>query len=804
MKISLNWIKEYISVPETESIDALQDKMVSTGLDIEGVENESDKLKNFVVGEVLEKIKHPDADKLSLCKVNAGGEENLSIVCGAPNVDAGQKVCVALIGAIIPNGDFEIKKSKIRGQLSEGMICSEKELNMSDNHDGIMVLDPKAKIGEKFADYIKVNDIVFDIGITANRGDLFSHFGVAREIGALYNEKIKIPEIKITESEKPTTDLIKISIEANDVCKRFTGRVISNVTIKESPEWLKKRLKAIGLNPKNNIVDITNYVMFETGQPLHAFDYDKINGKEIIVKKAKDGDKFTTLDGKERTLNSESLMICDANGYSGIAGVMGGKNSEISGDTKNIFLESAYFDAVSVRKNSKKLGLMTDASQRFERGVDINMVKYASERAAQLFMELAGGEVSKGLYDVYPEQFETVKIPLRVSKTNDVLGTDLKEEEIISLLEKIEFKHTGKESDSLMFEVPEFRRLDVSREIDLIEETARIFGYDNIEGEMNFNINVSKAANYGSKIYKLNRQITEYLTGRGFNQILTNPLAEEKLLRKFEEDKESIIPLKNSISVEMDSMRTGLIYGMLKIIGFNFNNSGKDSSLKFFESGRIFRNSDKKFKEEDRLIIAMSGKKDSESIYDGEKNFDFFDIKGEAEMFLYKLHLENFTLFYYNDNVSDGIKADIRINDEIIGGIYKVNNKLKSEFEISQDVFAAEFYLNKIVSKIDKVKKFSDIPKFPSVKRDLALIAESGVKYDEIRNYIIKSSGKFLKKLSLFDIYEDEKIGHNKKSIAFTLEFSSNEKTLTDEETGNIIKKILNNLEKNLGVTLRA
>lgn len=804
MKISLNWVKEYISIPETESIDALQDKMISTGLDIEGVENESDKLKNFVIGEVIEKIKHPDADKLSLCKVNTGGEENLSIVCGAPNVDAGQKVCVALIGAIIPNGDFEIKKSKIRGQLSEGMICSEKELNMSDNHDGIMVLDTKAKIGQKFADYIKANDVLFDIGITANRGDLFSHFGVAREIGALYNEKIKIPDIKITGSERDTKEFIKISIEANDVCKRFTGRIISNVKIKESPEWLKKRLKSIGLNPKNNVVDITNYVMFETGQPLHAFDYDKINGKEIIIKKAKDGDKFTTLDGKERVLNAESLMICDANGYTGIAGVMGGKNSEISDDTKNIFLESAYFDAVSVRKNSKKLGLMTDASQRFERGVDINMVKYASERAAQLFMELAGGEVSKSLYDVYPEKFQPVKVPVRIKKTNDILGTGLNEEEITALLEKIEFKYTGKEEDKLIFEVPEFRRLDVCREIDLIEEIARIYGYDNIEGEMNFNINVSNAVNYGSRIFKLNREITDYFTGRGFNQILTNPLAEEKVIKKFTEDPGIIISLKNSISVEMDSMRTGMIYGMLKIIGFNFNNSGKDISLKFFESGRIFKNTGKKFTEEDRLIITMSGKKDSETIYNGEKNFDFFDIKGEAEMFLYKLQLENFSLFYYTDNVSGGIKADIRINDEIIGVIYKVDSKLKSEFEIEQDVYAAEFYLNKLITKTGKDRKFKDISRFPSVKRDLALIADTGVKYDEIRNFIVQSSGKFLKKLSLFDIYEDEKIGENKKSIAFTLEFSSDEKTLTDEETGNIIKKILNNLEKNLGVTLRA
>ena len=442
MKISLNWLKDYIPGLEfdsEESLEILHNKMISCGLDIESIEKEGGIYKNFVVGEVIEKKKHPDADKLSLCKVNTG-EKILDIVCGAPNVEEGQKVCVAVTGAVIPNGGFEIKKSKIRGETSEGMICSENELNLSENHDGILVLDNEAQIGQSFADHIKANDIVYEIGITPNRGDLFSHIGVAREIAALYDKKTVLPENNFSECDTPTSSLIKINIENKDHCKRFTGRVIKNVNIKESPDWLKKRLKSIGLKPRNNIVDITNFVMFETGQPLHAFDFDKIRGNEIIVKSAKEGDKFVTLDSKERILNSESLMVCDAEGYSGIAGIMGGELSEITDATKNVFLESAYFDPVSVRKNSKKLGLQTDASQRFERGVDVNMVEFASKRATQLIQEIAGGEVSKDLYDVYPEKFAELIVGMRAEKASSLIGIELSEENIITLLSKIEIE----------------------------------------------------------------------------------------------------------------------------------------------------------------------------------------------------------------------------------------------------------------------------------------------------------------------------------------------------------------------------
>ncbi|MFZ1460751.1 MAG: phenylalanine--tRNA ligase subunit beta [Ignavibacteria bacterium] len=802
MKISLNWLKDYIPGLEfdsEESLEILHKKMISCGLDIESVEKEGGIYKNFVIGEVIEKKKHPDADKLSLCKVNTG-EKILDIVCGAPNVEEGQKVCVAVTGAVIPNGGFEIKKSKIRGETSEGMICSENELNLSENHDGILVLDNEAQIGQSFADHIKANDIVYEIGITPNRGDLFSHIGVAREIAALYDKKTVLPENNFSECDTPTSSLIKINIENKDHCKRFTGRVIKNVNIKESPDWLKKRLKSIGLKPRNNIVDITNFVMFETGQPLHAFDFDKIRGNEIIVKSAKEGDKFTTLDSKERILNSESLMVCDAEGYSGIAGIMGGELSEITDATKNVFLESAYFDPVSVRKNSKKLGLQTDASQRFERGVDVNMVEFASKRATQLIQEIAGGEVSKDLYDVYPEKFTELIVGMRAEKASSLIGIELSEKEIIALLSKIEIELVKKENDYLYFQIPEFRRLDITREADLIEEVARIYGYDNIQESTNFNINVSNSAKISNSNNKVINLINNHLIGRGFNQIISETLIDDKRISIFQGKS---IRLMNSISAEMNALRTNLTFGMMSAIRNNFNNSGKNISLKLFESGKVFFEEGENFREESRLIIAIAGKKDMELIYGGEKDFDIFDIKGEAEMFLSKLNLENYRLIYYNDKVLEGVKTGVSLNDELIGNIYKADSALLKAFEIDSEVFYAEFYLDKIFKKVKFGGQYKPVSKFPSVKRDIAIVVEKNISYDDIRSSMQKSGGRILREVELFDLYEDDKLGENKKSLAFSLEFVSDEKTMTDEETKKIMDKIINNLEKNTGARLR-
>jgi len=799
MKISLNWVKQYIPNPEFSSYDELWKEMVNIGLDIESIESEAEKYKNFIVAEVTETAKHPNADKLTLCKVNTGNEV-LSVVCGAPNVEAGQKVCLAKIGAIIPNGGFEIKKNKIRGELSEGMICAEDELGLSADHSGIMILKSDAKIGQPFADYIGSNDYSVEIGITPNRGDLFSHIGIAREIASIYNKKIVLPEIKINESKERSDEYAKISIEAKHYCKRFTGRVVKNVQIKESPEWLKKFLTAIGLRPINNIVDITNYVMMETGQPLHAFDYDKIRKKEIVVKTAKEGDKFTTLDSKERTLNSESLMVCDGEGYSAIAGIMGGENSEITESTRNVFIESAYFDSVCIRKNSKKLGLQTDASQRFERGVDIDKVPYASDRAAMLMQELAGGEVLKGIIDVYPEKLEKLKVGIRASRASRIIGIDITEEQVTELLEKIEIMKAGKDGEYIIFEIPEFRRNDLTREIDLIEEVARMYGYHNIDNQYNFNLDVSTHTDYGDKLIELKKQTKEHFIGRGFNEIITYSQQDEKKMKYFSE---SFVRVENPNSVEMNVMRVNLMYGMLSTIKNNVNNSGKGTPLKLFEIGKVFGHNGSKFTEENHLCFAICGKMDFRSFDAKEKNFDFFDIKGEMEMFLSKLNLESLRIIYYNSTESEVNTTNLVLNDRVIGNIHIVSEELLKLFDIDDDVFLAEIKIDEVLSLTGESIKFREISKFPPVKRDLALIVKRDTKYAEIEDVIKSSGGSYLQEVSLFDIYSDDKLGKDRKSMAFSLEFSSKEKTLTDEEVSKQIQKIIKTLEKKLEITLR-
>lgn len=799
MKISLNWVKQYIPDLEISNYDELWKEMVNIGLDIEGIESEAEKYKNFVVAEVTETAKHPNADKLTLCKVNTGSEI-LSVVCGAPNVATGQKVCLAKIGAIIPNGGFEIKKNKIRGELSEGMICAEDELGLSADHSGIMVLKSEAKPGQAFADYIGSNDYSVEIGITPNRGDLFSHIGIAREIASIYNKKIILPEIRINESKERSDEYAKISIESKHYCKRFTGRVVKNVQIKESPDWLKKYLTAIGLRPINNIVDITNYVMMETGQPLHAFDYEKIRKKEIIVKTAKEGDKFTTLDSKERILNSESLMVCDGEGYSAIAGIMGGENSEITESTKNVFIESAYFDSVCVRKNSKKLGLQTDASQRFERGVDIDKVPFASDRAAMLMQELAGGEVLKGIIDVYPEKLEKLIVGIRSSRAGKIIGISLTDEQVIELLEKIDIKKKGKDGEYILFEIPEFRRNDLTREIDLIEEVARMYGYHNIQNQYNFNLDVSAHSDYGDKLIDLRKQTKEHFIGRGFNEIISYSQQDDKKIKYFTE---SFVRVENPNSVEMNVMRVNLMYGMLSTIKNNVNNSGKGTPLKLFEIGKVFSHDGNKFAEENHLCFAICGKMDFRSFDAKEKGFDYFDVKGELEMFLSKLNLESLRIIYYNSSENEVNTTDLILNDKVIGNIYIVAEELLKLFDIDDDVFLVEIKIDDILKLTGESIKFKEISKFPSVKRDLALIVNRRTKYSEIEEAIKSSGGAYLRDLSLFDIYSDDKLGTGKKSMAFSLEFSSKEKTLTDEEVNKQIQKIIKTLEKKLEITLR-
>jgi len=536
--------------------------------------------------------------------------------------------------------------------------------------------------------------------------------------------------------------------------------------------------------------------MLETGQPLHAFDYDKINGKKIIVKLGKKGDKFITLDSKERELNEFSLMVCDAKGPVAIAGVMGGEFSEITDSTKNVFIESAYFDPVCIRKNSKLLGLLTDASQRFERGVDIDNVVYASGRAAQLMQELADGEVCEGIVDVYPEPFEKQFVEIRPEKLNEILGKNIPENKIIELLESIGIKLTEKDDKKLCFEIPEFRRNDLQREIDLIEETARLYGYDNFENQYSFNLDLNANVDYKDGYLKFKNNIKNYFIGRGFNEIISYSQQDEKIISGFSND---YVIIENPNSVEMNVMRVNLLQGIENAMRLNYNRSGKDVSLKLFELGKVFHKTQDGFNETEKLCFAVSAKSDYSGFDIKDREFDIFDFKGEIEQFLTRFNLENFVLFYYNAN--ENKFSDVIVNGETAGNVYFVKDSNNSDK--AQNIFAAEFNLEVLYNNCERGIKYKEINKYPPVKRDLSLVVSELLKYEQIDKSVKKNAGKNLKSIKIFDIYKDKKLGEDKKSIALSLEFNSNDKTLTDEEVNKYMDSIVKGLDKELNIKLR-
>ncbi len=641
MKISLNWLRNYIdiSLPINDIVKGLTD----LGIEVEGVENQAVKLKNFVIGKVIERKKHPNADKLFVCKVDAGTGEILNIVCGAPNVDSGQTVCVALVGAIVPNGGFEIKKAKLRGEVSEGMICSAKELELGDDHSGIMVLETDLPIGTPFAKYLNQNDVIIEIGITANRGDLLSHLGVARELGALTGSKIKEPELADNFSGKDVNYKITIDVENTKGCIRYCGAMVEGVTVKESPEWLKKYLNAVGLRPINNIVDITNYVMMECGQPLHAFDYKSISGKKIIVKSAGSTKKFKTLDGKDRILRDDILLICDGDKPVALAGIMGGENSEISYNTTDVFIESAYFDPVLTRLSSKFLGLQTDSSYRFERGVDIEKTEWACKRAAGLMAELGGGKIVNGFIDNYPNKLEKLIVSLRLSHLKRIAGIEYNPETVKELLGKIDINFIGDKGECIEFEIPQSRREDLTREIDLIEEVIRLDGYEKIEIP-EYSPLFLDTRDFSGKEYDMLQKVKSYIIGRGFKEIITNTIVEESFQRKFNEN---FINLINPSSDKMNVLRTNLYIGLFDVIKLNFENS--NNSLKLFETGNSFVNDEKgNVTEFKSIMLVMAGEYDFQSFNLKQRNFDILDMVNESEGLFEKLSVENIKKIDYN------------------------------------------------------------------------------------------------------------------------------------------------------------
>jgi phenylalanyl-tRNA synthetase beta chain len=805
MKVSQNWLKKFVDFKFTP--EQFTEKLSMLGLEVEGYEDFAKKYDNFVVGEVIERAKHPNADRLSICKVNIGTAVQ-EVVCGAPNVAAGQKVVVALLGAVIPHNQhdpegkpFVITHAKIRGVESNGMICSEIELDLGKDASGILVLDDTARAGTPFAKFLGKTDVVYEIGITPNRADCLSHIGVAREIGLLVNKKPKMLKTVLKESTASTSQFAKLEILDKEKCPRYSARVLRNIKIGPSPQWLQDLLTSIGVRPINNVVDVTNYVLMETGHPLHAFDYDTLAGHKIIVKTAQDGEKFVTLDGKERTLTSETLMICDAEKPIAVAGVMGGANTEISNATTTILIEAAYFDPCNIRRTSKYLGLSTEASYRFERGTDLNFTVAAANCAAQMIQELTGGELLKGALDVYPKKRKPLLIKARVSRINSIIGISLKKAQIISLLKRIDLAAKSSSKDEILVSVPSFRN-DIIEEIDIIEEVARVFGYNNIETKTRAAIDFSSSV----RTDLLQDEIRGYIIGSGFNEVLAIGLQDEATMSLAGNP---LVKVLNPVSAEMAALRTSLVPSALLIVKHNRNHGVKD--LRLFEIGNIYLlNTGKvpqtldEYYEEERLLLVLSGNHAQVSYGNVSRDVDVLDLKGEVTALLSKFCLDNYRFIYYDNHETLCEPCiGIEINGAYAGFFGRVRVQIADKLGIGEAVFVCELNIRAIHDGWARDRKFSLLPKFPGVTRDLAFTIEAEVPQKSVEDVIRKAGQPLCTSVVLFDMYSGQQTGKEKKSLAYSLEFQSPDHTLTEKEIDDALSKIIETVHKECNGVLR-
>ncbi|MDR3666233.1 MAG: phenylalanine--tRNA ligase subunit beta [Ignavibacteriaceae bacterium] len=800
MKISLNWLKQYVNI-ENIPLDDLLNKLTLSGLEVEDVYDESSKLKNIVVGFVKEKKKHPNADKLSVCIVSTGNEE-FQVVCGAPNVEAGQKVIFAKIGAVIPNGNYTISKAKLRGVESFGMLCSESELELSDDHSGLKILDPSLQEGTPVSDALGLNDVLLEIGITPNRPDALSHYGVARDISAIYDLELKFPEIRISESDQVISKLAEIEIEDTVNCPRYSSRVVTGVKIKESPVWLKESLRKIGLRPISNVVDVTNFVMHELGQPLHAFDLDMLAGRKIIVKSTSVESTFKTLDSKDRKLAPGTLMICDSQKPVAIAGVMGGENSEVSQNTTNILIESAYFNPSGIRKTSKYLSLGTDASYRFERGTDPRGTLLAANRAAQLIAQLGDGQIAKGVIDIYPAIIKDKLITLRISRIEKILGYNVPKESIHQILQRLGIKIQNQSSSELQLSVPPFRP-DLEREIDIIEEIARIYGYDNIPTVEKIYSTLAKK--YDESAFLDNLKNTA--VSLGFYEMINNPLQSAPSASLTGNE----IALLNPQSQDMAFLRTSLISGALEVVSRNIKHGEKN--LMLFEIGNVFNknNSDSissfnDFNEKTKFILIITGNEREKEWNFPQTPFDFYSLKGLVNSFNSKFLLDNVLndSYYFTQNRIFDYSFDKKIGNDVIGIGGKISQQVLKQFDINQDVYCFEYDVSLLQTALPSGKRhYTDLLKFPKVLRDFAFIFDKSVTYSQVIEHINNSSSGLLKSVKIFDLFESDSLGPDKKSMAFALEFYDIDKTLTEEEIDKEFNKLIVSVSDNFNAKLR-
>lgn len=808
MKISYNWLKQFINIDwEAEKTGEL---LTDLGLEIEGIETyESVKggLEGVVIGEVITCEKHPNADRLFLTTVDVGSDEHLQIVCGAPNVAVGQKVPVATIGTTLYPEEGEpwtIKKGKIRGEESQGMICAEDELGLGKSHDGIMVLDPSLKVGTAASKIFDIElDHVFEIGLTPNRADAMSHHGVARDLKAgLLQKDINIelitPSVSAFHVENRTLK-IDVEVEDNKGAPRYCGVTISGLKVEDSPAWLQHRLKAIGLSPINNIVDVTNYVLHELGQPLHAFDAAKIAGNKVVVKRLPKGSKFITLDEVERKLDPEDLMICDAEKPMCIAGVFGGIHSGVTEETTSIFLESAYFDPISIRKTAKRHGLNTDASFRFERGIDPNITEYALKRATLLLVEIAGGEVTSDLIDAYPNKIEDHQVVMSFENARNLIGEEIPRETIKSILTSLDIQVNNVTETGIGLTVPAFRN-DVNREADIIEEILRVYGYNNIGTTEKLNASISNSSKFED--HKLQNVIGNQLVGQGFYEIMTNSLTSSKyvgLSKQLKEDHN--VEMLNPLSQDLSILRQSMLFSGLEAISYNINR--KQSNLKLFEFGKTYHDYDGEREEYKHLAVFVSGNRSADSWKSDARVSDFFYLKGVITSVLERFGIVNTKETpVKNDVIAEGVKISLGKIAMVEFGMVK-KSVLKA-FDISQDVLYADFNWEHIIEQAKtRTITFEELPKYPEVKRDFALLLDNNVTFESVFKLARQTEKKLLKSINLFDVYEGKKLPKGKKSYAVSFTLQDEKKTLTDAQIDKIMKKLQTNFEKQLGAELR-
>jgi phenylalanyl-tRNA synthetase beta chain len=812
MKISYNWLKQYVDIPE--SAEEIGQVLTSTGLEVESIEPyETVKggLKGLVIGEVLTCTKHPNADKLSLTTVDVGGERPLHIVCGASNVAAGQKVVVATPGTTIypTKGEpFTIKAAKIRGEQSEGMICAEDEIGLGESHEGIIVLTTTVANGTLASSFFKIeSDYTFEIGLTPNRADAASHLGVARDIKAAKKRPLCLPSVDSFKTDN-TQLTIPVVVESTNACPRYSALTIAGIIVRESPEWLKNRLKSIGLTPINNIVDITNYVLHETGQPLHAFDADEITGKKVVVKTLPAGTKFKTLDDKERSLSSSDLMICNSEEPMCIAGVFGGIKSGISSKTKNIFLESACFSPDYIRRTGMYHQLKTDASFRFERGTDPNMTVYALKRAALLITELAGGKIASEVVDVYPKKIDNKTIIVRDKNVNRLIGKEISREAIFSILERLEITVMDKKEDNFTVSVPPYR-VDVTQDADIVEEILRIYGFNNIE--LSEIVGTDYFAEFPEKdINKFKRTMGALLVNNGFYEILTNSLTNAAY-----QQKHSLVfgggpvEILNKLSEEQGILRQTMLFTGLEVCAYNINRRQRD--LKLYEFGKIYRKNTEAatpgdvtatYKEEERLALYMTGNIETENWQNKPRLVSYFDLAQQVAHLIEKSCVENLKQEKINDPLFDYGMRLVKGNKEI-GKLGKVKSALVKDFGIKQEIFYADLSTALLFRSANPKFVVQEVAKFPEVRRDLSLVLDKQVTFEEIRALVLATEKRLITDIIAFDVYEGDKIPQGKKAYALGFTLQDETKTLTDEEIEKVMVRLMSAFETNMGAWIR-